>query len=178
LSRFNTKGLGSTQHLLPYHLQKLRSQTGYDDKILVAADNYAEPDSTPQLTRHWNGSRDEVPVFADGTRNHGLDVDRVFPGIGGTDVKAPVVLDGHADEAGDGVLEFPGQVGLLRGCISSRGADAGGSSVGGREGDLAVSKSGVSWARTVAAVNTPTNGKGGGEEGLKSSLFHFHSIRW
>jgi hypothetical protein len=40
-----------------------------------------------------------------------LDVHGVLHGIRGTDAKVPVILQRHADEVGDGVLEFLRQLG-------------------------------------------------------------------
>ena len=71
-------------------------------------------------------------------RNDRLDVGGVFHRVGGTDAKVPVVLDGHADEIGDGVVEFLGQFGLLIQRISPRATGSGGVGVGGCEGEVAI----------------------------------------
>ena len=86
--------------------------------------------------RH-DGADDEVPIRADGDRHDRLDVAGVFHRAGRADAEVPIVLEGHADEVGDGILEFFGQLGLfvLRSCAR---AAAGGSSVFCRGGELAV----------------------------------------
>src|SRR5439155_26898238 len=58
-----------------------------------------------------NRAGDEVPILAEREGNDGLDVGRVTHGVGRADAEVPIVLNGHADQTGDRVLEFLGQFG-------------------------------------------------------------------
>jgi len=88
-----------------------------------------------------DGTDDEVPILADGNGHDRLDVGGVFHRMRRADSEIPVVLDRNADEGGDGILQFLGQVGLLvlRLVVTRRAAAAtGGISVVVREGKRAV----------------------------------------
>lgn len=53
---------------------------------------------------------DEIPIFRDAERNHGLDVNDILGAVGWADVEVPVFLNGNADEAGDGILRLFSQL--------------------------------------------------------------------
>jgi len=98
-----------------------------------------------------------------------LHVHLILHRIRGAYAKIPIVLDGHADEGGDGVLEFLGQFGLLVIRGSPRAAAAGGISVIGREGERAI-EAGLSLRGCGEGAQRAD--ERGGDEGLFAYEFH------
>src|SRR5260370_38329678 len=87
-----------------------------------------------------DGADEEIPIFADGNRNDRLDVRGIFHRVRRADAEIPVVLDRHADERSDWILKFLGQFGLLILRVLPPATAGGGSSVGEREGDMAIKR--------------------------------------
>ena len=50
------------------------------------------------------GGENDVPIFADAHRNHRLNVQHCLGAFAGSDVEVAIVLDRHADQAGDRIL--------------------------------------------------------------------------
>ena len=63
---------------------------------------------------------DEVPIHRQGQRNDWLNVERVAHRVCRADAEIPVVLQRHANQVGDRILEFLSQFGLWRLLVSRR----------------------------------------------------------